>query len=159
MATIAFPMASSQRGGGSSAHPHTPLTHAVYSMLDTIVSCPHASGPVSCRGTRTVPALTESPFAPPRCYLIGRSVFHFLGQHYLTLIAHTNSCVKPRSSLSLCFRSDAQSSSVAVSPDWKEALPGVVSAHLSSDAWSLTPAVRVVHMLVSSHSASAFPIS
>ncbi len=152
-------MQSSQRGGGSSAHPHTPLTHAVYSMLDTIVSCPHASGPVSCRGTRTVPALTESPFAPPRCDLVRRSVDRSLGQHYLPLIAHTDSCVRPRASVSPRFRADSQSSSVAVSPDWHEAFPGVLSANLSSDAWPLTPAVRAVHMLVSSRSASAFPLA
>ncbi len=59
--------------------------------------------------------------------------------------------------MSLCFRSDSQSSSVAVSPDWHEAFPGVISANLSSDAWPLTPAVLVVHVLVSSHEASAFP--
>jgi hypothetical protein len=46
-----------------------------------------------------------------------------------------------------------------VSPDWHEAFPGVISANLSSDAWPLTPAVLMVHMLVSSHSASAFPIA
>ena len=159
MATIAFPMQSSQRCGGSSAHPHTPLTHAVYSRLDTIVSCPHASGPVSCRGTPTVPAMTESSFAPPRCYLVRRSVSRSLGRHDPTLMAHTNSCARPRSSVSLCFRSDSQSSSVAVSPDWKEALPSVISANLSSHAWSLTPAVLMVHVLVSSHEASAFPIT
>jgi hypothetical protein len=44
-----------------------------------------------------------------------------------------------------------------VSPDWHEAFPGVISANLSSDAWPLTPAVLMVHMLVSSHEASAFP--
>ncbi len=159
MATIAFPLESSLRGGSLSAHPHAPLAHAVYSRLDTIVSCPHTSGPASCRGTRTVPALTESPFAPPRCDLVRRSVRRFLGQRYLTLIAPTDSCVRPRSSVSPCFRSEAQSLSVAVSPDWTEAFPGVISANLSSDAWPLTPAVRAVHMLVSSHSASAFPLA
>ncbi len=74
LATRASPMESSQRCGGSRAHPHIPLAHAVYSMLDTMVSLSHASGPVSCGGTRTVPALTESPFTPPRCDLVRRSV-------------------------------------------------------------------------------------
>ncbi len=157
MATRAFPLESSRRGGGSSAHPHTPLTHAVYSRLDTRVSCPHASGPVSCRGTPSVPAMTESPFAPPRCYLVRRSVDRSLGQRYLTLLAPTDSCARPRASVSLCFRSDARSSPVAVSPGWRSVFPGVISANLSSDAWPLTPAVRAVHMLVSSRSASAFP--
>ena len=84
-------------------------------------------------------------------------MYRSLGQHCLALIALTDSCARPRASVSPCFRSDPQSSSVAVSPDWHEAFPGVISANLSSDAWSLTPAVLMVHMLVSSHEASAFP--
>ena len=154
-----LPMQPSPRCGGLSAHPPTPRTHAVDSMLDTIVSCPHSSGTVSWRGTRTIPAMTESPFAPPRCYLVRRSVDRSLGQHDLTLLALMDSCVRPRSSLSRCFRSESQSSPVAVSPGWNEAFPGVISANLSSDVWPLTPAVRMVHLLVSSHAASAFPIS
>lgn len=159
LATITFPMESSQRCGGSSAHPHTPLTHAVYSMLDTIVSLPRSSGPVSCRGTRTVPAMTESPFAPPRYYLVRRSVYRSLGQHYLTLLAHTNSCARPRSSMSLCFRSDSQSLPVAVSPGWKSAFPGVISANLSPDAWTRTPGLPLVLIPVSSQGTSAFTVS
>ena len=84
-------------------------------------------------------------------------MYRSLGQYYLALIALTDSCVRPRASVSPRFRSDSQSSSVAVSPDWQEALPGVISANLSSDAWPLTPAVLMVHVLVSSHEASAFP--
>jgi len=61
-----FPMQPSQRGGGLSAHSHPPLTHAVDSMIETIVSCPPASGTVSWGGTRTVPAMTESLFALPQ---------------------------------------------------------------------------------------------
>ena len=154
-----FPMSSSQRGGGFSAHSHPPLTHAVDSMLETIVSCPPASGPVSWGGTRTVPALTESPFAPPRCDLGRRRVARSLGQRYPTLIAPTGSCVRPRSALALGFRSEAQSSPVAVSPGWKEVFPGVISANLSSDVWPPTPAALMVLVLVSSHEASAFPNS
>jgi hypothetical protein len=36
-------------------------------------------------------------------------------------------------------------------------LPDVISAHLSPRAWTPTPAARVVHMPVSSHTTSAFP--
>ncbi len=84
-------------------------------------------------------------------------MYRSLGQYYLALIALTDSCARPRASVSPRFRSDSQSSSVAVRPDWHEAFPGVISANLSSDAWPLTPAVLVVHVLVSSHEASAFP--
>jgi len=149
-------MSSSQRGGGFSAHSHPPLPHAVDSILDTIVSCPPASGPVSWGGTRPVPAMTESPFAP---YLFRRSVTRSLGQRDPTLIAPTGSCVRPRSSLALCFPSEAQSSPVAVSPGWKKVFPGVISANPSSDVWPPTPAVLMVLVLVSSHEASAFPNS
>ena len=52
-----------------------------------------------------------------------------------------------------------ESLQVAARPCWKEALPGVISANLSPGAWTLTPGVPTVHMLVSSHRASAFPLS
>ena len=48
---------------------------------------------------------------------------------------------------------------VAACPCWKEALPGVISANRSPGAWTHTPVAPVVHMLVSSHRASAFPPS
>jgi len=77
----------------------------------------------------------------------------------LTLLAHTDACARPRASVSLCFRSDARSSPVAVSPGWRSAFHSVISANLSSDAWPLSLVVRAVHVLVSSHAASAFPMT
>src|SRR5215510_7142218 len=53
---------------------------------------------------------------------------------------------------------DAQESlQVAVSPCWAMALPDVLSARLSQDAWAMIPAVRQVHMPVASLTSSAFP--
>ena len=52
-----------------------------------------------------------------------------------------------------------ESLQVAARPCWKQAFPGVISANLSPVAWTLTPAVPMVHLLVSSHRASAFPIA
>ena len=46
---------------------------------------------------------------------------------------------------------------VAVSPCWESDLPGVVSANLSSRAWTPTPAALVVLLPVSSHKTTAFP--
>ena len=46
---------------------------------------------------------------------------------------------------------------VAVSPDWEEDLPDVLSAYLSLRAWTPTPAARVGHVPVSSHTTAAFP--
>jgi hypothetical protein len=53
--------------------------------------------------------------------------------------------------------SDTKSWQVAVSPCWEEDLPDVISAHLSLRAWTSTPAARVVHLPVASHTTAAFP--
>lgn len=58
---------------------------------------------------------------------------------------------------SLPFGSEPQSLQVAVSPCWNQALPGVISANLSSDAWTPTTVVAKVHIPVSSLDTSAFP--
>ena len=50
-----------------------------------------------------------------------------------------------------------ESLQVAVSPCWAMALPDVISARLSQDAWAMIPAVRQVHMPVSSLTSAAFP--
>ena len=102
------------------------------------------------------PRYDREPLSPPRCYLVRSSVDRSLGRHHLPLIALPDSCVRPSSSLSLCFPSESPSSPVAVSPS---AFPSVLSANLSSTAWPLTPAVLLVHLLDSSHEASAFPNS
>jgi len=52
-----------------------------------------------------------------------------------------------------------ESVQVAAYPCWKEAVSGVISANLSPGAWTLTPIVPALHMLVSSRRASAFPLS
>ena len=70
--------------------------------------------------------MTESPFAPLRCYLLGSRVEHDLDQHYPVLIAPTGSCAKAGSSVSLCIRSDPQSLQVAVSPCCIQLLPSVI---------------------------------
>ena len=46
---------------------------------------------------------------------------------------------------------------VAVSPGWEEDLPDVISASLALRAWTPTPAARMVHVPVSSHTTAAFP--
>ena len=51
----------------------------------------------------------------------------------------------------------SRSLQVAASPCWETVLPDVISADLSPDAWTPTPAALVVHILVSSHETSAFP--
>jgi hypothetical protein len=55
------------------------------------------------------------------------------------------------------LRSSAQSLQVAVSPCWSEAFPDAISADLCSHAWTPTPVLLLVHVLVSSQETSAFP--
>ncbi len=50
-----------------------------------------------------------------------------------------------------------ESLQVAASPCWKMDLSDPISASLSPDAWSPTPAGPMVHTPVSSHRTSAFP--
>ena len=58
---------------------------------------------------------------------------------------------------SACAALCGRSWQVAVSPCWERHLPDAISANPSSDAWTPTPAVLTVHLLVSSREASAFP--
>jgi hypothetical protein len=105
-------------------------------------------------GTAKCPEFLRPPQALPsaeRCP-------HLLDGRYPTVTATTHSCASPvpshRLSLyALCGRS----LQVAVSPCWERHLPDVISANPSSDAWTPTPAVPTVHVLVSSREASAFP--
>jgi hypothetical protein len=76
---------------------------------------------------------------------------------YPTFIAPTGSCASPPPSSCLGGPLNTRSVQVAVSPCWEEDLPDVVSAHLSLRAWTPTPAARVVHLPVSSHTTAAFP--
>ena len=108
------------------------------------------------RGCSPVPAMTESPFAWLGRYPAQESVVRSLDRRYPTLLAPTDSCARPQASGTLCFRSGRQSLQVAARPCWPEVLPGVISANLSPDAWSPTPALLLVHLPVTSQETSAF---
>ena len=107
-------------------------------------------------GCSPVPAMTESPFAWLGCYPAQESVVRSLDRRYPILIAPTDSCARPPASGTLCFRSGRQSLQDVARPCWPEVLPGVISAHLSPDAWSPTPALLLVHLPVTSQETSAF---
>ena len=107
-------------------------------------------------GCSPVPAMTESPFAWLGRYPAQESVVRSLDRRYPTLIAPTDSCARPQASGTLCFRSGRQSLQVVARPCWPEVLPGVISANLSPDAWSPTPALLLVHLPVTSQETSAF---
>ena len=99
----------------------------------------------------------QSPFARARCYLARHGVWHHVSGCYPTFIAPTGSCASPPPSSCLGRTLNTRSMQVAVSPCWEEDLPDVVSAPLSLRAWTPTPAARVVHLPVSSHTTAAFP--
>ena len=48
---------------------------------------------------------------------------------------------------------------VVVSPCWKMAFPSVISADPPLGAWTLTPVAPMVHIPISSHRTSAFPVT
>ena len=73
------------------------------------------------------------------------------------VIARTDSCANPPPSSCLGSTLNTRSMQVAVSPCWEKDLPDVISAHLSLRAWTSTPAARVVHRPVASHTTAAFP--
>jgi hypothetical protein len=158
LATIAFPDPPSQCRRSLSARPHTPLTSRFADRLDT----PPALAPLirHCvlRRCGSVPAMTESPLARLGRYPARESVIRSLDRRYPTLIATTDSCARPQASCALCIRSRRQSSQVAASPCWQEVLPGVISTNLSPDAWTLTPALFLVHLPVTSQETSAFAL-
>src|SRR5271169_4481265 len=89
------------------------------------------------------PPSAQSPFAQCRYYPpLGRRVLRLLRGHYSSVIAPTDSFANPvwlffPSALASCKKS----SQVASSPCCHRDLPDVISANLSSDAWSPTTAV------------------
>ena len=99
----------------------------------------------------------QSPFARTRCYLARRGLLDHVSRCCPAFSAHTDSCANPPPSWCLGGTLNTRSVQVAVSPCWEKDLPDVISAHLSLRAWTPTPAARVVHVPVSSHTTSAFP--
>src|ERR1035437_8071795 len=93
-------------------------------LLDETAKCPESLCPVS-----VLP-------------LLGRRVRRLLQGHYSSVIAPTDSFANPvRLFFPSALASCKKSSQVATSPCCHRDLPHVISANLSSDAWSLTTAV------------------
>src|SRR5262249_55280142 len=89
----------------------------------------------------TKPPSVQSPFAQSRRYLDWEGVSRLLGGHYSSVFAHMDSCANPIwLSRTSAFASIEESLQVATSLCCQWDLPDVISANLSSDAWSLTTA-------------------
>jgi hypothetical protein len=148
---LASRQSPSHTGRSSSADSHTPRHDMVCFHGHSMVPRPY--------NVRLLLELSsaQSPFARARCDLARHDVTHHVRRHYPTFIAPTGSCASPPPSSCLGRTLNTRSVQVAVSPCWEKDLPAVVSAPLSLRAWPPTPAARVVHLPVSSHTTAAFP--
>ena len=89
----------------------------------------------------TKPPSVQSPFAQCWRYLHWGDIPRLLGGHYSSVLAHTDSCADPIwLSPTSAIASFEKSLQVATSPCCHRDLPDVISANLSSDAWSLATA-------------------
>jgi hypothetical protein len=104
LATMTVPVRSSPPRRGLSAHSHAPRARKVYRAARQSCVIPFTPAQSPAWATPRLPVMTESPFAPLRCYLLSSRVVHDLGQHYPAFTAPTGSCVEARSSVSLCHR-------------------------------------------------------
>jgi len=154
--TLAVPREPSHRRRGSNAGSYTPLPAVVCSQArrffeETAIpgseseDCPAAAKcPEPLCPARVLP-LPGWCRAPPRRALPLLHSSYGLMRRTITL---------PPPSASASFGGSLQ---VATSPCWEMALPDVISASPSLDAWTCTPVVRKVLVPVSSPATSAFP--
>jgi hypothetical protein len=154
---MTFPLQSSLSCVVLSAHSHTPTQTQVYCTVRWPYALPHIPGTESGVGAHLPSVMTESPFAPSRRYLLGRHV-----STSWTSVTRSSSLIRAHapdldSLFHSAISSDQQSLQVAVSPCCIQALPGVISANLSSDAWTPTTVADRVRVPVSSPVTSAFP--
>ncbi len=100
--------------------------------------------PAQCPATTLTmkPPSVQSPFAQCRSCLHWRGVRRLLRGHCSSVVARTDSCANPLwLSSPSAIASFEESWQVATGPCCQQDLPDVISANLSSDAWSLTTAV------------------
>ena len=144
---------------GSSARPHTPRTTWFAPRL--VANLPLSTLLRLCVRwwCRSSTAMTESPFASLRRYLAEGSVYRSsigVTQPSSLVWAHAPDPAPPPA---FGHSSVWGSVQVAASPCCGVALPDVISACLSLDAWTLTPAAWWVHWPITSPPPSAFPQS
>jgi hypothetical protein len=159
LATMAFLWQPSLSRRGSSARPHTPRTTWFAPRL--VANLPLSTLLRLCVRwwCRSSTAMTESPFASLRRYLAEGSVCRSsigVTQPSSLVWAHAPDPAPPPA----CGHPSVWGSvQVAASPCCGVALPDVISACLSLDAWTLTPAAWWVHWPITSPPPSAFPQS
>jgi hypothetical protein len=139
--------------------PTYPPHDAVYSQARCRSSVIH-HGPAQRPVVVSVPNRHgREPLCPVGALPRQGSCVHDLGRRYPTVLARTGSCARPRPSHGLRL-----SLGPRVCAGWCESLLGHgpsrrSAANLSSDAWTYTPAVPLVHTPVTSQRTSAFAVS
>ena len=109
-----------------------------------------------------MPVKTESSFASSRCYLSESDVYHHLEGHYSFIVAHTYCRVEIRRQTKILLSASHYTTPKGLCPagrDWKMAFPSVISTDPPLGAWTLTPVAPMVHIPISSHRTSAFPVT
>lgn len=99
----------------------------------------------------------QGSFAYRRCYLLSEVVFHISES-----ITSLSSLLRPHAPVPrplsfLCYYTYKNSLCRWSPPGWLRDFPVVISALLFLDARTPTPALALVHLIVSSQSPSAFP--
>ncbi len=163
--TVGFPESGSDLGFPPQAFPlaarlkcwltYTPSAVGLLAG-SSLLRGPSSPGSVSGHGPGTAkcpeplcPATALS--SPGRCPAPSRRALPLLLRSY-GLMRQTKSLSPPSA-----FRPCGESLQVAASPCWEVALPDVISASLSLDAWICTAVAREVHLTVSSPTTSTFP--
>ena len=135
----------------SSADSHPPLHAMVYFQGRSIVPRPYVSGySWSCQVPR-VPLHTHGV-----TMRIVISEDH-VSRRYPAFVAHTDSCASPQPSRCLGCTLEQWVCAGCCQPLLGGGPSRRCSAQLSLRAWTPTPAARVVHVPVASHTTAAFP--
>jgi len=168
--TVGFPESGSDLGFSPGGLPGTaeaqalarvhPLPVRLTSRLVLVPRVRHLPGSAPGCHPDPGPPSAQSPFAWRDRYSPQGGVLRHLDGRYPIFLAPTGSCARPPPSRRLqALTSVGGSTQVAASPCWVMALPDVISASLSQDAWACVPAGRGVHVPVPSPTSSAFPKS
>ena len=163
---------------GSQSLPMIPDGRMSRVRFETAARCSLSGGP-SCErasSSRGLHTLAGQKFAPPESYQPGQRCYPGVTR---TLLTEQVALLCPQALRSRrvtfssgLLRPDVPVPMPLIHSAWRlvdeslpfgpptaahRDLPDVISAHLSPDAWTPTPAVSVVHVPVSSPRASAFP--
>jgi len=115
-------------------HPfHLRFTYRISSLIKGTGAPSSESGPVP------EPPSAQSPFARVGCYPRRRDVAQLVRGRYPSFSAHTDSCVRPNSSLPISFSLSGRSLQVVVRPLLEDGPSRRYLRSLCEGAWPHTP--------------------